>query len=164
VSDLEWAHRGPDFAPDDLFDPEHADSLYVHNDGAYVLAASKRTSFVYPLGRSRVFYIGMARAESGRLEDHRRHARNARAELARTGGTFESRWWPRYTYAAKFGATVYWFTRRGRQSAGQLEADLFQRFHDEFGSIPVANGQWPGWRPNPAAGVWSSIIRTLGGG
>jgi hypothetical protein len=106
--------------------------------GAYVLASTDGTEFIYPWGRSSVFYIGKASCLLRRLRQHRTFTLKAREEPRA-----DDPWWPRYQYGAAFGTAAAWFTVRGRQSEADLEADMFAYFYDEFGSIPVANQQWP---------------------
>jgi hypothetical protein len=104
--------------------------------GGYILA-SNGTEFIYPEGRSPVFYIGKAKVIWRRLDEHRR--------LTVQAANFpEVKWWrPRYTYAVAFGLYAAWFTVRGVQEPEEVESDLCEMFYLRFGSIPVANMNWP---------------------
>src|SRR2546425_9631447 len=66
--------------------------------GVYVLVTRDGTKFQYPRGRSAVFYIGQAAGLRKRLVQHVKYMREAR------GSRPLSRYWPRYEYAAAFGA------------------------------------------------------------
>ena len=114
--------------------------------GAYILGATDLVDFIYPWGRSPVFYIGQARDIRDRVATHRTHIINAKSDHD------EVYWWPRYQYGAAFGTTAAWFSIRGRQSPAKLEADLIEDFYQMYGAIPVANGYWPSGLTRPKKG------------
>ena len=111
--------------------------------GAYVLLRTDGTRFAYPHGTSAVFYIGRSGANKGRLREHQKHASNARADLRSNGGRFSRYWWPRYGYAASFGAEVWWFDAKEPYTPSTLESMLVDYFYFAMGAPPVANGAWP---------------------
>jgi hypothetical protein len=98
------------FQPDATFDLFAVDdeTLEALGEGAYVLLRTLEGQFEYPSGGSRVFYIGESGRGVARLATHRYHASRARRQRA-GGGSFSSYWWPRYGFAAAFGAEVWWF-------------------------------------------------------
>src|SRR5262245_6964065 len=99
------------------------------SDGAYVLASDgpPGRGLLYPLRESPVYYVGKSSSALHRLLAHRRGAQAARLELEEWG-TFQTRRYPRYTYAAALGAHVLWYSVRGTQTASRLEATLIDRF------------------------------------
>ena len=140
INDRQWLPRAPD-GEFDLFEADRT-TLLRSAGGVYVLLQRQRWGFRYPYGASRVFYIGQAGPFSSRLREHQRYATQAWEELDEHD-EFQSYWLPRYCYAASLGARVLWFSTRGTQIAGGLEADMCELFFDAFGSIPIANGQFP---------------------
>jgi len=115
--------------------------------GAYILGSTQNMDFIYPWGRSPIFYIGKGRQLRKRLRGHRRNILKAVDDHEKT------HWWPRYQYGASFGTTVAWFTTRGLQTPESLEADLINQFYWVYGSIPVANGSWPTGLTKPSVGT-----------
>jgi len=110
--------------------------------GAYILGSSDGTMFIYPWGRSPIFYIGQSSNLLKRLKQHKKYISQAIDDHT------DKYWWPRYQFGASFGASIAWYTARGSQNPNVLEADLITSFYDSFGSIPVSNGTWPsGLRP-----------------
>jgi len=122
------------------------DELAAHADvpsemGVYLLlAASQR--FTYPRGASPVFYIGMTRSLRARLNTHVRFTRQARSRRAL------ELYYPRYEYAAAFGARYAYMVTTPGEGPRELEAETLGRFGRRFGSFPVANG----------AGSWRWIV------
>ncbi|MDE0450787.1 MAG: hypothetical protein OXI90_03345 [Gammaproteobacteria bacterium] len=113
--------------------------------GAYVLGTAGETMLVYPWGTSPVYYIGKAEDLRERLSTHRTYIQGAKDDY------WERWWWPRYQYGAAFGASCVWFASH-ETSAKVLEASLVSEFYLRYGSIPVANTQWP---KTPRAGTES---------
>ena len=103
--------------------------------GAYVLGTVDGTMLIYPWGTSPVFYIGMANDLAARLSAHSKHTKGAIDD-------HEAYWWPRYQFAAAFGAHAVWYFT-GEVEPKKVEAALVSCFYDEYGSIPVANEAWP---------------------
>lgn len=114
--------------------------------GAYVLGTSDGTKLVYPWGMSPVFYIGKASNLRKRLADHKKFTNQAIRDHE------ELRFWPRYQYGAAYGIKLAWFTCRGKQRPGNLEASLIDDFYSRYGAIPSANGAWPKGVKKPTKG------------
>jgi hypothetical protein len=114
--------------------------------GAYILGSTDNIDFIYPWGRSPIFYIGKAHNLRKRLRRHRRNI------LKVVEDHEETHWWPRYQFGASFGTTLAWFSTSGRQTPEGLEADLINQFYWVYGSIPVANGSWPSGLTRPTIG------------
>ena len=124
--------------PDPIFDLE-ADviSEYTKVPGCYVLGSSDGTDFVYPWGRSPIFYIGTSANLRVRLSAHRKWIRRANTEH------HSRHFLPLHQYGASFGADVAVYRKRTRQIISNLESELMTEFYQIYGSIPVANGAWP---------------------
>ena len=105
--------------------------------GAYVLGTADGTMLTYPWGESPIFYIGRADNLRKRLFDHRKYTIGAEEDHERLN------WWPRYQYGAAFGADCAYYSRHGQENPQNIEALLVEQFYLTFGSIPVANAQWP---------------------
>lgn len=121
----------------DVIDLLEADEGALPTDaGAYVLGTVGETMLVYPWASSPIYYIGKAENLCERLLTHRKHIRGAMENY------WDRWWWPRYQYGAAYGASCVWFTSAD-MSAKALEASLVSEFYLRFGSIPVANTQWP---------------------
>lgn len=131
---LAFHNAWPGGPPIDLL--EAVDRDLPTEAGAYVLGAAGETMLVYPWGSSPVYYIGKADDLRQRLLVHRKHIFGALEDY------WDRWWWPRYQYGAAFGASCGWFTSP-KKSAKELEAKLVEDFYLRFGSIPVANTQWP---------------------
>ena len=110
--------------------------------GAYILLANTR--FPYPQGKNSVYYIGQAANLRRRLLTHLRFAKQAKTDRRR------SLYWPRYEYAAVYGARYcYVHTWQGLKPKA-LEDHLMALFAIKHYSFPVANG----------AGAWNRIEKT----
>jgi hypothetical protein len=144
MREKQWYGRTPD-AEFDLLSTEDHDLFEGNLDGAYVLASCAEEGFIYPLGKSRVFYIGMteSRSKTPRIWTHKTLTKRAVEDL-RLNGRFNEEWYSRYTFAAAFGCNVRWYSVRGKQKPGDLESDLLGSFYKAYGSIPIANGAWSG--------------------
>lgn len=132
------------FKPDmtfDLFSVDD-DELEKLGQGAYVLLRTQQGQFEYPAGGSRIFYIGESGRGVSRLATHRYHASEAQRQIPQPG-PFTSYWWPRYGFAAAFGAEVWWFNAGEVHNPKGLESLLIDRFYWSKGAIPIANGKWP---------------------
>ena len=101
------------------------------------MLGTSSTMLVYPWGTSPIFYIGKANNLRARVIEHGTSIVRAREDHT------DRAWWPRYQYGAAFGADVAWYSRRGREKPGNVEALLIEEFYWTFGSIPTANGNWP---------------------
>ncbi|NQU97007.1 MAG: hypothetical protein HQ548_05125 [Chloroflexi bacterium] len=121
--------------------------------GAYVFSADpkelgeQREGFVYPLGRSTVYYIGQTADPFQRFLgyfvsagwaawDFDQHNYQAFTDPTR------SRHHPRDAYAAPYGARVHWWETRAGETPEALETDLMMAFCRKYGTIPVANLKW----------------------
>lgn len=130
-----YKNRWPDGIQDLL--KNNLDDFLYEKPGAYVLGTSDGTMLTYPWGKSPVYYIGKTESLWDRLAEHKKWIKKAIEDHE------EDKWEPRYQYGAAFGTTFAWYTIRGTQDSGVLEAELINRFYEMFGSTPVANGSWP---------------------
>jgi hypothetical protein len=114
--------------------------------GVYLLIAKPSVHFLYPTGRSPVFYIGQARSLRKRLFTHLTFSRHVRDDRRASNAPL---YWPRYEYGGAFGARYCFIrTHQGRTSK-DLEDIVLARFAKRYRSFPVANG----------AGAWNRIER-----
>ena len=114
--------------------------------GVYLLIAKPSVHFLYPHGKSPIFYIGHARSLRDRLSRHLEFSQHVRDDRR---GPSSPLYWPRYEYAGVFGARYCFIrTRQGRTSK-DLEDIVLARFAKRYHSFPVANG----------AGAWNRIER-----
>ena len=101
--------------------------------GVYIIVSFK-TKFIYPIGQSKVIYIGKTDNIQRRLKEHQRNLINA------INDRFNECWHlDRYNYMRYHGAKVYYYTCRGYQESKDLESSIIESFYDRYGSIPVAN-------------------------
>jgi len=106
--------------------PEHS--------GVYILMAKDGQMFQYPNGKSTIFYIGQATNLYRRLREHKKYSLEAKQN--RKIGLY----WPRYEFAAKFGALfTYVLTKQGESPRG-LEQKILHKFALMYRSFPIANG------------------------
>jgi len=103
--------------------------------GVYVLLTAGGIKFLYPRGRSAVFYIGQASGLRKRLIQHLKYTRDAR------GSRPLDRYWPRYEYAAAFGARFAIVPCSRGRSPRSLEGLIIRPFAAKFRAQPVANAQ-----------------------
>ena len=137
--------RWPDGMVNIIYDDE-TNLRIPQNGGAYIIGSSDRTMFIYPWGSSPIFYIGQSSNLSKRINEHKKYI------LKAINDHEEEYWWPRYQFAASFGADVAWYSIRGNQNPNTLESDLITTFYEVYGAIPHANGTWPsGLRPKHGA-------------
>lgn len=108
--------------------------------GVYILA-SDGTHFPYPGGNSPIFYIGQSVSLSGRLKIHHSYSRQAKHNRQ------EALYWPRYEYAASFGARYCYILTQPRKKPKALEDLVLARFAKKYLSFPVAN----------SAGAWKRV-------
>lgn len=114
--------------------------------GVYIFEASDGTQFIYPRGKSSIFYIGQSNSLLKRLQSHRRYMEQARTD--RQYPLYE----PRYEYAAAFG-TNYCIIRTWQGvTPKSLEETVLTRFAKKYGAVPVANG----------AGTWNKVHIEIG--
>jgi hypothetical protein len=97
---------------------------------------------MYPRRQSSVFYIGKAAHLRARLRQHLRYATEARDRRQRT------LYWPRYEYAASFGARYTYVLAKSRKKPKRLEDELLAMFAEHYRSWPAANG----------VGAWGSLL------
>jgi hypothetical protein len=111
--------------------------------GAYILVASE--TFLYPGGRSRVFYIGQSTNLRWRLRTHLRYSRHVQ------GNQRVSDWlyWPRYEYAGKFGVRYAYVQTHNGMTSRAVEEELMASFAHRYLAFPVANG----------SGSWKRITK-----
>jgi len=110
-------------------------SVIPEGPGAYVFGTSDGTRLVYPNGRSPIYYIGQSGNLQRRIQKHHEYILKV--------DVYDEWWIRRYQYAATFGATVAWYSTRGKQTPQSLETALIDEFYRSYFSIPVANGSWP---------------------
>lgn len=110
--------------------------------GAYILLARPGFTFMYPRRNSSIFYIGQARNVQQRLRLHLLFGREARDHRK------ETLYWPRYEWAAAFGARYTVILCRPRERSKRLEEDLLAMFAEHYRAWPIANG----------VGGWSSLL------
>jgi hypothetical protein len=114
--------------------------------GAYILIARKDTSFIYPKGKSPIFYIGQSKNLRRRLRFHLKTAEEARD--TRENYYVYS---PVYEYAAKYASRYCYIKAWQNMSPRALEGDVMGRFAIKYRSPPVANG----------AGSWDRISKII---
>jgi hypothetical protein len=109
-----------------------------HQGGVYILLAAPGITFPYPQRRSSVFYIGQSANLRDRLLTHLHFAEEARDNRK------ETLYWPRYEYAAAFGARYTYLLTVPRESPKHLEDAILACFAEHYRSWPVANsaGGW----------------------
>jgi hypothetical protein len=110
--------------------------------GVYILLASPGITFMYPQRRSSVFYIGQAKNLRNRLHFHLLCAEEAKNNRK------ETLYWPRYEYAAAFGARYTFILKKPRENSKELEDDVLACFAEHYRCWPVANG----------IGSWNSLL------
>ena len=110
--------------------------------GVYIIEAADKFRFPYPKGNSSILYIGMSDSSlRGRLKRHRLHLK----ELCDTNGQHgmaDNEEWvcQRYQYMYYHGAKVYYYSRKGKQEAKNLEAEILWQFYAKYRALPVGNG------------------------
>ena len=104
--------------------------------GVYVLFGSH--SFVYPSGRSPVFYVGQSDDLRARLRTHMKWSLEASAPVRKP------LYFPRYEYAAKFGRWYAYARTWQRLTPRAMEEMVMSRFADRYRAFPIANsaGSW----------------------
>lgn len=113
--------------------------------GVYILVSDGTVHFPYPGGNSPIFYIGQSVSLFGRLKIHRNYSNQAKHDRQ------EPLYWPRYEYAARFGARYCYITRQCIKPKA-LEDLVLARFAKKYFSFPVANG----------AGAWKRVSKEMG--
>lgn len=112
--------------------------------GVYLLVAKPSVHFIYPKGKSPIFYIGQARSLRKRLLAHLKYSRHVREDRR---GPSSPLYWPRYEYAGVFGARYCFIRTHQGRTPKELEDIVLARFAKRYHSFPVANG----------AGAWNRI-------
>jgi hypothetical protein len=126
-----WSLEGPDIPA---------------SPGVYLLVAKPSVHFIYPAGRSPIFYIGQARSLRQRLLRHRTYSVHVREERRQPSSPL---YWPRYEYAGAHGARYCYIRTWPGCTPKALEDTVLARFARRYRSFPVANG----------AGAWNRIER-----
>lgn len=117
-----------------------ADHEIPASAGVYILIAKPGIIFLYPRGKSPIYYIGKAASLHQRLNEHLKYSKEARRDRKNT----QNEYWPRYEYAASFGSLyTYIHTWKG-MTVRNLEHEIICRFADRYRSFPIANaaGSW----------------------
>ena len=111
--------------------------------GVYIIEAADKFRFPYPKGNSSILYIGMSdKSLRSRLNRHRLNL----MELYNTNGLHgmaDNEEWvcQRYQYMYYHGgAKVYYYSRKGKQEAKNLEAEILWHFYAKYLALPVGNG------------------------
>jgi hypothetical protein len=112
--------------------------------GAYLLVAKSSVHFLYPAGRSPIFYIGLARSLRQRLQRHRLYAGHRRDGYRQPSAPL---YWPRYEYAGAFGARYCYIRTWSGCTPKALEDIVLARFQKRYHARPVAN----------SAGAWNRV-------
>jgi hypothetical protein len=113
-----------------------------NSPGVYLLVAKE--DFMYPKGKSRVFYIGQSTSLKNRLSEHLKRTQEVREDKRDLANPI---YWPRYEYGNVFGKYYCYVKAPGKQSPKDLEDIVLARFALTYFSFPVANG----------AGAWNRI-------
>ena len=114
----------------------------TESPGVYIIEAQDKFKFPYPKGSSSILYIGMSTSSlRQRLKRHRLHL----MELENTNGEHgmaDNEEWvsQRYQYMYYHGAKVYYYSRKGKQDAKDLEAEILWQFYSKYRALPVGNG------------------------
>ncbi len=127
--------RTPDGFIKNLLDKESF-KLIPEEKGSYIIVSNSQ-KFILPKGESKVIYIGKSDNLRSRLTTHRKHA----LSLDNLSKPERAKYilYARYQYMASFGAQVFWYIRRGRQTALGLEKYLLDCFYERYLALPVAN-------------------------
>ena len=113
--------------------------------GAYVLLARGDIHFLYPKGKSPVFYIGQSQNLRIRLGNHLKWAKEARDNHK------DYLYWPRYEFAAAYGERYCFIRTKRGLTARVLEEEIMASFAKKYLSFPIANG----------AGSWNRIKKVM---
>jgi hypothetical protein len=111
--------------------------------GAYILVANKW--FIYPDGKSTVFYIGQSKHLRRRLLEHLKYSRHVRENSRENHRLY----WPRYEYAGKYGHHYGFVQTHQGMTARAVEEELLASFACRYLSFPVAN----------SSGSWNRIVK-----
>ena len=111
--------------------------------GVYLLLAKSNVHFIYPAGKSPIFYIGQAGSLRRRLQDHRRYSGQVRDNRRDSNPLY----WPRYEYAGAHGARYCYIRTWQGRTPKALEDIVLARFQKRYHARPVAN----------SAGAWNRI-------
>lgn len=125
----------------DLTDFEELNKI-TESPGVYIIEAADRFRFPYPKGNSSVLYIGMsASGLKKRLKQHRLHLLELHNTNGAHGMDINEEWvCQRYQYMYYHGAKVYYYSRKGKQDAKDLEAEILWLFYAKYRALPVGNG------------------------
>ncbi len=104
--------------------------------GAYILYA-KSEKFIYPVGESSIFYIGMSKNLSQRIKTHIKLTEEARLNMDDRSIYL---YWPRYEYAARYKTYLIFIKTWQGKTSKALEDDLLALFARKYFAFPVANG------------------------
>jgi hypothetical protein len=114
-------------------------SIPPRTPGAYVLLARPGVTFRYPVGESRVFYIGQSIYLRARLKGHRNHITEAMSPRRKC------LYRPVGEYGAACGAYYSTILAGPGRDTIELEDQVLARFAQLHRSLPAANGA-AGWR------------------
>ena len=76
-----------------------------------------------------------------RLKQHRLHLLELHNTNGAHGMDIKEEWvCQRYQYMYYHGAKVYYYSRKGKQDAKDLEAEILWQFYAKYRALPVGNG------------------------
>ncbi len=104
--------------------------------GVYLLVAKPSVYFLYPKGKSAVYYIGCGDSLRRRLLQHLNNHRKVQEDKR---GIY-SRYEPRHEYGAVYGGRYCFLQTRQGLSSKSLEHKVLTRFAERYHAFPVANG------------------------
>ena len=104
--------------------------------GAYILYAEDE-NFIYPEGKSPIFYIGMSKNLGQRIKTHIKFTKEACLPMDERNSYL---YWPRYEYAAKYKTYLVYIKTWQGKTPKSLEDDLLALFARKYFAFPIANG------------------------
>ena len=111
--------------------------------GVYLLVAKPSVHFIYPAGKSPVYYIGHTQSLRSRLLNHLKWHSEVRKGKRSTYYLCE----PRHEYGGKYGGRYCYIRTWQGCTSKALEDIVLARFAKRYHSFPVAN----------SAGAWNRI-------
>lgn len=109
--------------------------------GVYIIEATEKIKFSYPVGSSRVIYIGKADELHSRLSQHRQRLNLLKKTKGEWGMKSNEPWVSsKYQYMYYYGARVYYFKCRRKQEAKEEESRIMWAFYRKYRALPVGNG------------------------
>jgi hypothetical protein len=114
--------------------------------GVYVLIAKKGIKFLYPAGKSSIYYIGQTSSLRKRIvEQHRKYHNHVRDNRRLSDCIYEAR----HEYGGVYGGRYCFIETWPNITPKSLEKMVIRAFIKRFYAPPVANG----------AGAWGWVSR-----